>query len=409
MKKHILLISLILIFFVAACDRYIDSRDPLRTLPGDIPIPQSIDLFINNQSIELSWNINGSGINRYRIYASQDDTSHFKVIDSTTTTDIVISNLTANRVYFFEIASVSTDGLEGIHSDRVSAQVGVMNMRISDNDEYTNSRSVQIRFTISNTASFVMISEDSTFANVLYEPFSLQRSFELSDGDGVKQVFARIQFSSGAESGELIRDSIILDTEARIDSVYFNLPNFEYAPADTIRFTLDAGEPDGTASVSFPGSGRIDMVDDGTGMDPVASDGIYNGWYVVPFGMNVLDGTVTGEFTDRAGNIAPSITSYDLINVNTMPESVELVIQFVPGGTATLNWTGSTEPDFESYRIYRGSTSTVTVNDALIHYETGIGTRTFEYSPPPGTTYYRVMVFDAHGAYSLSNVVSITN
>ena len=410
MKRNILLSLLILLLAFVACERYIESRDPISSLPDNVPVPQDVTVLINDQSIQLSWDISdASGISRYRIYASEEESSGFSLVDSTTGTAINISNLTLNQVYYFEIAAVNNEGLEGNRSSQVTAQIGIFNMSIESNRDVTNQQSVQVRFTVSNTPSYLIISEDSTFADAVFEQFTAQKSFTLSDGDGLKNLYARVQFANGAESGDLLHDDIILDTRALIDSVFFNPSGITFQPGDTIIFGLDAKESNGTARVSFSGSGTINLVDDGTEKDPIADDGIYYGWYLVPVNTNIYNGEVSGSFTDEAGNSASGATSFELLNINTTPEPVELIVTFESGNPAIFNWTQSNESDFESYRLYRDTEASVLPIDTLIHYETGIGVRTFEYTPPTGITYYRLVVFDVHGDYSLSNVVRVDN
>ncbi len=59
-------------------------------------------------------------------------------------------------------------GLEGYLSDELFAQVGVLSMMIENNREYTNREAVQLQFTVSNSASNVLVSEDSTFSETSF-------------------------------------------------------------------------------------------------------------------------------------------------------------------------------------------------------------------------------------------------
>ena len=86
-----------------------------------------------------------------------------------------------------------------------------------------------------------------------------------------------------------------------------------------------------------------------------------------------------------------------------------LVVTHTPGDSARFNWTASSESDFESYRIYRNSSSTVLTTHQLVRYETGISIRYFAVMPPNGTSYYRIFVFDEHGVYQGSNTVTVNN
>ncbi len=407
MKKYLYIVLALVVLGSSACDRYLESRDPVQSVPTDLPVPQNVQLFVNNLSISLSWEIeDASDISLYRIYLSENDTLDYKLKDSTTSLAIDLDNLITNRLYYIKIAAVNSDGLEGYRTDELFTQVGVLSMVIDNNNDFANRQSVQVQFTVVNSATNVQLSEDSTFDGAVYEPFSGQRAFTLSDGDGVKNIYARLLFSNGASNSELLHDSIILDTEARIDSVFFLDPDSVFLSSDTIKFALVANELNGTARASFTGSGNIDLVDDGTGFDPVANDGVYYGWYVAPNNSNVHEATVTGNFTDEAGNNAAALTSFDLININTRPEAVELLVTYTgaPGDSAYFSWTRSDEPDFESYRLYTANTVNITTNSELVTYESNVNTREFAILPPVGTSYYHIYVFDAHGVEQRSDI-----
>lgn len=411
MNKYIFIILSVFVLSFIACDRYVESSDPIRSLPDDISVPYNMSLFVNNLSVSLNWEISdASDIVQYRVYVSEFDTLDYKLVDSTTSMSIVLDNLTINRLYYFKVSALSSSGLEGYLSEELFAQIGVLSMVIENNREFTNRTAVQVQFTISNSASNVQISEDSTFVDVVYEPFSGQRSFTLSDGDGVKTIYARLLFNNGATNSVLLQDSILLDTKARIDSVFFLSPGSLFRPADTIVFGMFASELSGTARVSFTGSGTIDLVDDGSAFDPVADDGNYYGWYRVPNNSNVHNATVTGNFSDEAGNNALALTSFDRININTNPEAVELLVLYpIEGDSARLSWTRSEEPDFESYRLYTADNDNVLSTDELVTYESSTSTREFVIMPTSGTTYYKIFVFDAHGDFTASNFVQIVS
>ncbi len=410
MNKFITVILSVLILSFVACDRYIESRDPVRSLSENVAVPQNVQLFVNDRSVSLTWEISDTAaISLYRIYVSEIDTLNYKLEDTTSSFSITLDQLSSNRLYFFKVAAVSTSGLEGYLSDELFAQIGVLSMVLSNDREYTNRQDIQVQFAVSNSVSNVQLSEDSTFANAVYEQFGGQIGFRLSDGDGVKRVYARLLFSNGSTNSVPLQDSILLDTEARIDSVFFLSPNSLFRPGDTIVFGLFASETKGTARVSFNGSGTINLSDDGTDFDPVADDGNYYGWYVVPTNTNVFNVTVTGTFSDQAGNNAPNLASFDLLNINTTPEQIELLVTYTPGDSAYFSWTRSSEPDFESYRMFTDVTSNVLFNDELVTYESNINTREFTFMPASGTTYYRIFVFDVHGNYSVSDAVQIVS
>jgi hypothetical protein len=238
--------------------------------------------------------------------------------------------------------------------------------------------------------------------------------FELSQGDGPKTVYARLTFSEGHESPAVLSDDIILDTEARIDSVWFTPRGVTFEVGDTIFFYLRAGgEIEGGAQVSFPGVTRVLLRDTGTGGDQTAADGTYSARWIVPVGLTVDAGEVTGGFTDEAGNNAPSARALQLLNIRTVtiPIPVILAVGMADSTTAHLSWTMNEDEDFASYRIYRSVSPGIDFGDDFLVVAIVTGQVTTEYDDylsGSGTYYYRVFVVDTEDLSAGSNEVAIT-
>ena len=407
MRKIILSILLLLIMIITGCDRYIDSKNPVRSLPRGVPVPTNLQVQVNDESVTLSWNISDSSqIAKYRVYVSENDSLNEHLYDSTTTSSITVTGLQVNHIYNFRIAAVLKSGLEGDKSSPISAYMSLLSMSINNNNKYTNSQDVSIGINTSNQATEVIFSEDSTFSDAVYESFSAHRNFKLSAGDGIKTVYARLQFADGSQSGDLLSDDIILDTKAHIDSVFYTPAGIVFNPGDTIIFSVDAKETEGQASVSFTGVSSVELFDDGTNGDILSNDGIYSGRYIVPLEANLNDGLVTGNFTDAAGNRASSVVSQKILNINTPPDTVKLIGYVnITGDSVNFHWTESNDNDFESYRIYENNNSTVDTSGTLIQYITSQATNIFSIEIPTSATYFRVFVFDRHGAFTGSNIV----
>lgn len=415
MGKSIRVIATVLLFAtVVGCGRYVDSRNPVRSLPDGGPVPINLLARVNNTgSVTVSWEVSDSArVARFRIYVSDSTGSNYVLRDSTTGYGITIDGLLINQRYFFKVAAVMGGGLQGELSEAVSAKVMYLSITIQNDRKYTNTRDVQVRINSPPTeTSHLMLSEDPTFADAVYVPLTgMQASFTLSEGDGVKTVYVRLQFSDGSQSGELLFDDIILDTHARIDSVFFTPSGVTFSAGETITFGLDASETGGDASVSFTGMTgmeKVSLFDDGTNGDLDAGDGVYLGYWVVPTTFALYNGHVTGSFTDAATNRASQITSQHLLNINSAPQPVELVA-VVQSDTVDFTWTASSEQDFASYRLYRDISASVDTSDVLIALETSQNTVTFNYVlPDTGTYYFRVFVFDEHGLFAGSNVVIV--
>ncbi|UCG62275.1 MAG: fibronectin type III domain-containing protein [Candidatus Zixiibacteriota bacterium] len=405
MKKHLLLIAIMMVFLAAGCERTIDSENPVRSIPEPAPTPTSIQVLVNEQTITLDWTVSdSSNVLRYRIYVADTLPVNFRLYDSSTISTVTLTNLLINQLYYFRVVSVDRAGLEGVAAAPVSATIGYSSIAISGGAQYTTSRDVIVMVNSSAPASQVILSEDPDFADANFIPWAPERTFTLSPGDGLKIVYGRLVFSDGSVSGELLEDGITLDTRSEIDSVFIRPAATIFAPGQTVTFGLDAGgELFGQASVSFSGVTGLDLYDNGTEGDNIANDGIYYGQWEVPVNSNLFNSVVTGSFTDAAGNPALPAPANELLNTNTVPEAVTLARTVNNLGQAVFTWTRSLEPDFLSYYLYSDPTPSVgltsqqeaVINDPLVT----------EWVAPTTTRYYRVFVFDQHGASAGSNVV----
>jgi hypothetical protein len=93
------------------------------------------------------------------------------------------------------------------------------------------------------------------------------------------------------------------------------------------------------------------------------------------------------------------------------PAAVELTASEQPGDTTVdLTWTENTDRDFESYRLYRSSSSGVDNTDTLVaNIAESERTRWIDGGLNPGTDYYyRIYVRDKGGHMTPSNEVKVT-
>jgi len=411
---HYTLYGLLLAAFLSVgCDRKIESKDPVRSLPSRLEAPTNLTVAIGDREVTLSWEMDDtSGVIQYRIYTAVGGATEFTRYDSSAALTAIMSGLPFNQTIRFRVAAVGPNGIESDPSETVSAIVGLLSVMIDDDDAYTNSREVQVRLVVPGSAAYVMLSEDSLFSGVATRIFQSALPFTLSHGDGVKTVYVRVIFNDGSESAGNIFDTITLDTYAAIDSVFLIPAGQIFNEGDVISFFLEAGgETDGDASVAFPGSGDISLVDDGSHGDAAADDGRYSFDFTVPIGLTITDGKVTGNFTDAAGNRADQAVASTKVNIeiNDLPDSVTLAVGLTDATIARLSWTRTTDEEFDSYRIYRDGSSPVSLADDLILIVTDINQLSHnDYLPNPGIYYYRVYVFDAQGQYASSNEVSVT-
>lgn len=405
MKRH--LIILFAVAFVAVgCDRNID-KNPVRSLPELLPTPMNIRVSVNTASIDLDWTVSDSSdIDKYRVYVADTLPVDFRRYDSSTVSEITLSGLLINRLYYLQVVSVDASGFEGERSSPVSAIIGYSAIVINNGATYTNDRDVTIVINSSAPTSQVILSEDSTFADAGYTPYAAERAFTLSFGDGLKVVYSRFVFSDGSVSGNVLEDAITLDTRAEIDSVFIRPSNTTFSSGQTITFGLDAGDLAGRASVSFTGVASLELFDNGTSGDNVANDGIYYGQYEVPVNSELYRGVVTGSFADGAGNEALPTPANELLNINTPPDPVVLGAT-INAGQVEFTWTLSQELDFQSYRLYSSATPTVTTSSNLVTIVTDRLVSMYVGAAPATTTYYKLYVFDLHGASAGSDSVRV--
>lgn len=394
----------------AACD---DRPTPFSPPSDDLfpPSPENVRAGVGDGQIELRWEIEDSTkVKRYRIYRRLENDDRPLLIDSVQVRYYVDSNLVNGKTYFYRITSVNPDGFEGRPSEEVSVAPNIYDMLIEDGKEFTNRINVFLRFTAPQGTALMRISNDSTFADAAWETFASQRSWTLPNGDGEKIVYAKFRDVNDHETVEPISDRIILDTRAFIEKVTEDTEGRVKKPGDIIHFKLVAGEPDGTATVDIGAAARgINLYDDGTNGDGTAKDGTYERDYDVPPALQVADARIVGHFTDRAGNIAPTVAAAGLVTVQLPPTPVTLARPAVVDSVALrLTWSRSTEDDFASYRLYRSESSPVDTSVAPIaiindspsttQYDDNNVKRNITY-------YYRIFVFDEAGLSAGSNEV----
>jgi len=417
MKKIILTIMIAALALASGCEREIDSQTPLRSLPDPLPAPFNLSMELADRSVTLSWEMTDSSrVSRFRVYLAEADTAAYILRDSTFDYTTTIGELTVNKVYLFRVAAVDVNNIEGDRSIPIVSLIGLMQLTINNDDEYTNNREVRLQINTTNNATHVILSEDSLFNNDDYQPFNTITDFTLSDGDGVKEIFAGFIFSDGSQSAAPVSDEIILDTRTEIDSVFFTPVQASFVTGEVITFGLDAGdygsgnvELDGTAHILLAGSDSVRLYDDGTDGDLVADDGIYMAEYVLPDGLALGNVQVNGRFVDAAGNVDTRAADNTLTVLN-LPTPVQIItVEAVSSSEISLTWTESVDDDFGSYRIYRDTDNTPDESpEMLVATVTSRTTLSITDTALDGATwyYYRVFVRNDLGMTSGSNIDS---
>ncbi|HDS01389.1 MAG TPA: hypothetical protein ENO22_10470 [candidate division Zixibacteria bacterium] len=412
MTKNIIISVIILsLGFWLACDREIPSDFDLGEFPDAPPAPSNLRIQVGDNILNLSWDMeNPASISKYFIYRSSNVQDTVHLYDSSTTTGYVDDGVQNGNRYIYQVSALSTQNIEGSSTAPVSAIAGVFSIAIDNDAEFTSSRDVFINPTAPERTAHIMLSNSEDFAGAKWLNYSNSVSWQLTDGDGEKTVYARFKDSDGNQTAESFSDNITLDTRAEIDTFYISGPASSFEPGDLIHFVLDSGEPGGSARVEISDLGRLDLFDNGSNGDAVAGNGIYKFDYVIPPNTEVAGSSVTGMFTDRAGNEAPDFYLPYLIDITSdiAPDPVALAIQVVDSVTFRLTWTQNENSDFESYRIYRSTSSGVTnIPENLIIIENRQNTTMFtdEGVIFGNTYYYKVYVYDRFGASAGSNEV----
>ena len=411
MKK--ILIPLFIALAALACDRTLESEGLGFDTPEEPPTPVGVKIFHLADGIRLAWQIGDSTENAYFnvYYNSEAVDSDYILWDSTSAFSLDITTLGSGQAYYFKVSNVTDDGVESILSEAVSTSIGVSAVTINNDDEYAQSPEVALYFVVPVQPLLVQRSEDETFTGAIWFNYAQPLGFTLSDGDGVKKVYARFRFSDGSESSAPVSDSIILDTRAAIDSVYFTADSSHLLAGDTVTFFLDAGEIGGEASVSFPGVNNLDLFDDGTSGDETADDGVYSRLLVIPIDMEVTDGYVAGRFTDAAGNEADPVTGSERLNVVILPDEITLRTVAENSLSIRLEWSETDADGFLSYRIYRDSdTGSVDETSELVTIITSRTIVSYNDDELDDDTFYayRVYVYGVDGLITRSNGSGVT-
>ncbi|PKK84561.1 MAG: hypothetical protein CVT49_03015 [candidate division Zixibacteria bacterium HGW-Zixibacteria-1] len=409
--KLIILIIALLALLVGGCDRYIDSEDLDFSLPEAPPVPIYVKAIHLSESIMLDWQVPDTLANMsFKVYYTDSLGGPEQLWIKTAAYSTTVTGLVSGRLYYFMVSSVTSDGLEGEKSEPVATSPGLMSVVIGSGRKYTNSRSVRLDFIVPVTATVMQVTEDPLFTEAIWESYAPIKTFVLTAGDGVKYVYARFRFADGSETGigSAVSDSIILDTETSINSVSYSPDDQVFAAGDSIAFSLETAEGDGSASITFPGQSSLALTFDEVQSNIGASRYVYSRIYEIPAGLEVVGGEVAGHFLDAAGNSAPIVNAPALLTISNPPSPVTAYATVESSSAIRLNWSQSVDDDFAAYHIYRGLTGSVSNSSDPIMVVTSRATRTYKDENLNESTqyFYRIYVYDNTGLSAASSVIS---
>lgn len=390
-------------------DNVVNPRDPVVT-GVQPPVPASLKARVGNRSIEMSWSLTDSSdvdsVRTYRVYRAERDSTPV-LSDSTAHPPVHLSGFVNGTEYRVTVTSVLTNGLEGKRSAALVVVPGVFGLQVEGDREVTRNPLVQLALVAPVGARGLQVANGPALDSAPTQPFSTSIVWELTPGDGDKVVFARIIDAEGNFSVP-VSDGIRLDTRADIASLTFQ-PT-QAGPGDQLNFRLDAGEPHGSARITLgTGGTRLDLRDDGLSGDTAADDGVYALTYTVPLNLALVDALVTGDFTDQAGNAAPSFLAPIRLTVLNDPPAVTLAPIVSPApGELYLSWTEVSDAGrFSAYRLFRADAPGVDTSLTRVEVReiTDRNTTTFTDTglDPNATYYYIVDVVDPNGSTTSSN------
>ena len=379
------------------------------------PQPRNLAVTVDEQKISLTWNIdNPLAVKFYRIYRRDSTMATPAAIDTSIDRVYLDRNLKGDGKYFYQVSAINAGGFESKLSAAVSVTPNTfVSIIIAAGAEYVSQPQVLLKLTAPSRTALMKLSNDSLFTNAAWQRFEGTTSWILSLGDGTKTVYAKFRDSDGNEYPQLVKDSIILDTTALISEVTENTGGQIKKAGAIIHFRLLANETGGRATVNiFSGPQNILLFDNGTQGDKISGDGIYELNYTIPQDVQVIQAKIRGNFVDRVGNVATTVTAATQITIQKSPDAI-LMFQPVPVGSQQnalrLSWSASKDTfDFANYSIYRSQTplpnfdplnstpiDRVTIREVTTYTDLNL--------QAGATYYYRIVVFDLAGLNSASS------
>jgi formylglycine-generating enzyme required for sulfatase activity len=229
---------------------------------------------------------------------------------------------------------------------------------INSNDEYTNSRTVSL--TMPAVGAFEMkLSEDENGAGSNWETYTEISSFDLSDSDGLKTVYA--WFRHDFYNTDSVSDVIGLDRQTEVQSFGWSTTGGDTLfQGDQVTFTLEIS--DDSFGAETGGEATVTVA----GWDPITLSDQNNGSYRRTITISsdhprVTDASVTATFSDRVGNSAPAEVAQEAITawwnlagdehtfaLGSSGETIDMV--WVPAGTF---WMGAQDDETDAIHSER--------------------------------------------------------
>lgn len=289
----------------------IDAR-PLFLLNDDSPATMSLTVTANILAT-------GADSMRISIDGEFDDELWEEYLTSRLVT---FSNVPEAKHAFLEVLYPDGDTSEVV-SDSILPQELTPDILLGNGSGYTDSAEFVIY--IGNAGALTAIVWEGNNQNtMIFSPVPESVLYTVSYGDGEKVISVSLQNDYYTK---LEADTITLDTEAEILSVVHDGGGRVLVYGDTLRIETQTAINDegGTAKAII--SDQFGNLRYGIFLEDIGG-GYYAADYVIGSGDNIIDGTVTGEFTDIAGNHADPVDAPGLVNI----EFSQAGMVFVPAG-----------------------------------------------------------------------------
>jgi len=408
MKRNTLLIVLLisLLYTLQGCEK--NFNDPVSIDMSRYPqSPTKLKAEVGDEYIRLSWKYeNITKIEYFYIFRKDTLMDDFVKIDSTENIFYEDENVKNGMIYEYYISSFDDNHFEGKPSQYVLACPGIYSLLINNGVGVAETRKVTLTMIAPENTQFMQISNDSLFSDVVWEPFATTRQWLLTEGDGLKTIYARFLNEYDNTTFGFIKNRIILRNETRSNfapvtlRIYVELENFGFS------LTWDQSNYERFGSYRLFRSTSSEVNDE---LTPIFVTRNRDENYYKDIGLNSATTYYYRlfVFSLNGKSVGSNLVSATTI-ANKPPKAVTLAKPLpITKGALKLTWSQNRDNDFDSYRIYRSKVATIDstlapviiISDQQItsYEDKGLENNTFYY--------YQLFVFDQNGLRSGSNEV----
>jgi len=339
-------LSIIILALFISCDREIPSPVSNPAVPALPSTPTNLTVTVGDRTLQLSWQMPDTSADvAFRIYRADSLAGQFVVVDTTSAFEYADSYLQNGRIYFYRVSAFNSNGLEGEKSSPAYGTPNLYSLIINNGDEQTNSRGVLLTLVAPSNTVLMSISNSADFAGSVWEPFADSKPWLLTQGSGLKTVYAMFRDAYGSSTADIVSDNIAFEILAYQYSIIVNGgAKFSYSRD----VELNIGSPPGTSYM---------MISNSADFSDVQWEAFVPSkpWHI-PNAIAANQDTVAfyALFRDENGDsiaveAADSIIlacsdPVDLFPVYQMPDYYQSI---------SLEWSRSLSNDFLVYRLFR--------------------------------------------------------